>query len=67
MKRFYKTVSVAPAEGGFAVLLDGKRVQTPARAKLVLPTEAMARAIAAEWDSQGEDVIATALRLLPVD
>ena len=31
MKRFYKTVSVAPAEGGFGVLLDGKPVKTPAR------------------------------------
>jgi chaperone required for assembly of F1-ATPase len=64
MKRFYESVSVAPAEDGFGVLLDGKPIQTPARAKLVLPTEALAQAIAAEWDSQGEEVIVTAMPLL---
>ena len=30
-KRFYKDVSVAPAEGGFAVHLDGKPVRTPGK------------------------------------
>jgi chaperone required for assembly of F1-ATPase len=64
MKRFYKTVSVAPADGGFAVLLDGKPVKTPARGSLVLPTEKLANAIAAEWQAQGEDVIATSMPLL---
>ena len=64
MKRFYKSVSVAPVDGSFAVLLDGKPIQTPARTKLVLPREALAQAIAAEWDSQGEEVIATTMPLL---
>ena len=31
MKRFYKEVSVAPVEGGFAVLLDGKRAKAADR------------------------------------
>ena len=48
MKRFYKQVSIAPVEGGFGVLLDGKSVKTPARNTLVLPTEKLALAIAAE-------------------
>jgi chaperone required for assembly of F1-ATPase len=46
MKRFYKTVQVAPAEGGFAVLLDGKPIKTPGRGNLILPTELMAASIA---------------------
>ena len=29
MKRFYRTVSVGEAPGGFAVMLDGKPVRTP--------------------------------------
>ena len=29
MKRFYKEVAVAPADGGFAVLLDGRPVKPP--------------------------------------
>ncbi|HKQ11562.1 MAG TPA: ATP12 family protein [Rhizomicrobium sp.] len=64
MKRFYKQVSVAPVEGGFGILLDGKSVKTPARHVLVLPTEKLANAIAAEWREQGEDVIATTMPLL---
>ncbi len=64
MKRFYKDVSVTPVQGGFAVLLDGRPVKTPARNTLALPTEKLAAAIAAEWQAQGEDVIATAMPLL---
>jgi chaperone required for assembly of F1-ATPase len=64
MKRFYKQVSIAPAEGGFGVLLDGKSIKTPARHTLVLPTERLAQAVAAEWQGQGEDVIATTMPLL---
>jgi chaperone required for assembly of F1-ATPase len=64
MKRFYKTVSVAPGEGGFGVLLDGKPVKTPARNQLELPTEKLANAIAAEWQAQGDEVVATAMPLL---
>ena len=64
MKRFYKDVSIAPAEGGFCVLLDGKPIKTPARNALLLPTEALAGAIAAEWQSQGEAILAAAMPLL---
>ena len=64
MKRFYKQVSIAPVEGGFGVLLDGKSIKTPARNTLVLPTEKLAHAIAAEWRGQGEEVIASSMPLL---
>ena len=64
MKRFYKDVSVAPVDGGFAVLLDGKPVKTPARGSLVLPTQKLAAAIAAEWQAQGASVIAASMPLL---
>ncbi|UWQ25144.1 ATPase [Leisingera aquaemixtae] len=55
-KRFWKEVSVAETGGGFAVELDGRRVKTPAKAPLMLPTQDMAAAIAAEWDAQTESV-----------
>jgi chaperone required for assembly of F1-ATPase len=64
MKRFYKDVSVGADAEGFAVLLDGKPVKTPARNNLRLPTRALADAVAAEWAGQGETVIATAMPLL---
>ncbi|MEA3033740.1 MAG: hypothetical protein QOH86_1756 [Sphingomonadales bacterium] len=56
MKRFYKAASVAPGPGGLAILLDGRPVKTPARAPLVVPGEALADAIAAEWEGQGEAI-----------
>ena len=64
MKRFYKDVSVAQADGGFTVLLDGRSVRTPGRNPLILPTEKLAGAIAQEWQAQGEEVVATTMPLL---
>lgn len=55
-KRFYKEVSVAPAEGGFAILLDGRPVRTPRKLPLVVPTRALADAIAEEWAAQKEHI-----------
>lgn len=49
MKRFYKDTGVEEGEGGFRVLLDGKPMRTPAKAILLVPTRALAEAIAAEW------------------
>jgi chaperone required for assembly of F1-ATPase len=56
MKRFYKTVSTETLDGGRAIRLDGRAVKTPARAELVLPTPALARAVAAEWEAQAERI-----------
>jgi chaperone required for assembly of F1-ATPase len=64
MNRFYKEVSVASGVNGFAILLDGKPVKTPARRGLVLPTEKLAEAIAVEWQSQGADIVAATMPLL---
>jgi chaperone required for assembly of F1-ATPase len=54
-KRFYETADHAPAEeGGFLIRLDGRAVRTPGKARLVVPDEAVAAAIVAEWAAQGE-------------
>jgi len=55
-KRFWKAADVVEAGHGFTVQLDGRSVKTPAKAPLVVPTHAMAQAIATEWDAQ-EDTI----------
>lgn len=55
-KRFYKTVTVAPLDGGHAVLLDGRSPKTPDGRKLVLPTAALAALIGEDWDAQVDDV-----------
>ena len=51
MKRFWKAADVERQADGWAVKLDGKPLRTPARAKLVVPNEALARAIADEWSA----------------
>lgn len=55
-KRFWKETTVAAVEGGFGVFLDGRPVKTPAKAALVVPTEVMAQAMAAEWDAQDGEI-----------
>jgi chaperone required for assembly of F1-ATPase len=55
-RRFYKSAEAGPADGGFAVLLDGRAPRSPAARPLVLPTRALAALIAEEWVAQGETV-----------
>ena len=54
VKRFWQAAGVAETPGGWQVELDGRAVRTPAKALLCLPTRALAEAIAAEWDAQGQ-------------
>ncbi len=55
-KRFYKAATAAPQEDGFAVLLDGRPTRTPARKHLAVPQQALAEALAAEWNAQVEEI-----------
>jgi len=55
-KRFWTSASVLAVAGGHTVTLDGRPVRTPAKAPLVLPTERLAAAIAAEWEAQQGEV-----------
>ncbi|MBD3764730.1 MAG: ATPase [Rhodobacterales bacterium] len=51
-RRFWTAAEAGPAEGGFAVHLDGRPVRTPAKRPLVVPSAALARAMADEWQAQ---------------
>ncbi|SHE64554.1 Chaperone required for the assembly of the F1-ATPase [Ruegeria intermedia] len=55
-KRFWTSSAVVETDGGYTVELDGRRVKTPAKAALVLPTRAMAEAVAREWDAQEKEI-----------
>lgn len=55
-KRFWKEATAADCDGGFEVLLDGRRLKTPGKAALVMPTLAMAQAVAEEWAAQEGEV-----------
>ncbi len=53
-KRFYSSVDLGEHEGGHVILLDGRRVNTPKRAVLVVSSEPLAIAIRDEWTAQDE-------------
>lgn len=55
-KRFWTASSVVETANGFQVQLDGRSVKTPSKADLILPTRAMADAVAQEWEAQQERI-----------
>lgn len=60
-KRFYETAMASPVDGGedgpaFGVRLDGRPIRTPGGRPLILPAQALAEAIAAEWQRQTERI-----------
>ena len=64
IKRVYQRVDVHPVDDGFAIVLDQKKpVRSPSGNDLWVPVEALATAIAMEWDAQGEEIDSQAMRL----
>jgi len=61
--RFYKLVTVSEGEGGFALVLDGRPVRTPAQRTLVVPTAPLAEVLAEEWRAQREHIDPTSMPL----
>ncbi len=63
MKRFYKDATAAPVTGGWQVQLDGRGVKTAAGNQQVVPTAALATALAAEWAAQEEVIVPASFML----
>ena len=55
-KRFWTNADVVPVDAGHGVSLDGRDLRTPGKAPMILPSIALARAVADEWQAQGEVV-----------
>ncbi len=53
MKRFFESVSVKEQPEGFIVLLDKRPLRSPQTNKVVLPSQKLADAVAAEWEAAG--------------
>ena len=51
MRRFWKEVTLEQSTFGYAVRLDGRPVKTPTRNELALPTQRLADAVVAEWET----------------
>jgi chaperone required for assembly of F1-ATPase len=56
MKRVYKEVTTRFGGSGWGIALDGRPMRTPAKNDLLVPSEALAAAIRAEWDSQRDEI-----------
>ena len=56
MKRFYRNADVAARDALWQVMLDGRGVKTQGGHPQLVPTAALARRLAAEWECQGEDI-----------
>ena len=67
-KRFYKSATVAPSPdaNGLFVLLDGKKIMSPAGKSFLLPTSALAEAIASEWNAQLDEVIPSSMPMMQI-
>lgn len=56
MKRFYKDVSVAADGARWRVLLDGRAIKTVSGRPQLVPSKALAEAMAREWADQGSEI-----------
>ncbi|XP_059524382.1 ATP synthase mitochondrial F1 complex assembly factor 2 isoform X4 [Myotis daubentonii] len=55
-KRFYQNVTITQGEGGFEINLDHRKLKTPQAKLFTVPSEALAIAVATEWDSQQDTI-----------
>lgn len=55
-KRFWSEVAVIAKGDGLTVTLDGHTIRTPSKADLIVPTRALADAIAEEWSKQEGEI-----------
>jgi chaperone required for assembly of F1-ATPase len=56
MQRFYREVATEMHGTGWRVLLDGRPLKTAATRAQIVPSVALAEALAAEWAEQGETI-----------
>jgi chaperone required for assembly of F1-ATPase len=54
MKRFWDSATFVREADGFAIMLDSRPLRLPGGIRLLLPSEALAEAIAAEWRTTGD-------------
>lgn len=56
MKRFYKNATIIRHDRGWQVMLDGRALKTQGGRPQIVPTPALAQALADEWSGQGETI-----------
>src|SRR6266566_3698213 len=56
MRRVYKKAEPLAMAGGHGVTLDGRPLKTPGKRSLLVPSPALAAAIAEEWNGQQAEI-----------
>jgi chaperone required for assembly of F1-ATPase len=56
MRRVYKAATHRRAAAGWGIALDGRKLRTPGRNDLVVPSAGLAAAIAGEWQAQEREI-----------
>jgi chaperone required for assembly of F1-ATPase len=56
VRRFYRKAEPVQRADGHGITLDGEPIKTPGKRDLIVPTEALAAAIAEEWNAQEGEV-----------
>jgi chaperone required for assembly of F1-ATPase len=64
-KKFYQHASIESERDGYAVLLDGKAVKTPAGLPLCVESKPLAEKLAEEWIEQSETIKPNTIPNLP--
>ena len=62
-RRFWTSAGTRAVDSGWEVILDDRPLRTPGKRPLVLPTRALAEALAVEWDAQGDVIDPNAMPL----
>lgn len=65
-KRFYKKVSTVQSNKDFEIVLDNKKLKTPAGSIFRVSSEPLALAVANEWDAQAERVLVSSMHIVSV-
>ncbi|XP_032781806.2 ATP synthase mitochondrial F1 complex assembly factor 2 [Daphnia magna] len=62
-KRFYKKVSTVQSNKDFEIVLDNKKLKTPAGSIFRVSSEPLALAVANEWDAQEEKILVSSMHI----
>lgn len=60
-KRFWQNTEIRKTNAGYEIMLDSRPVRTPGKMPFWVPTEPLARRIAAEWQAQGDKIDPTSM------
>jgi chaperone required for assembly of F1-ATPase len=63
-KRFYKKVSTVQSNKDFEIILDNRKLKTPAGSVFRVSSEPLALAVANEWDAQEEKILVSSMHLV---